>query len=271
MLPLPSSVGRMPLANPPQAPQPRGSPQPSRFFISIPLSGQFCLCKSLGMHGNASIPTEISQGWYKGTSLWPLCAQGWHPLMVCHPCHGRNRGHPLSAIRELAPGWERTWQPWPLSPVYSSPGDVTRAGGKETAAPTAACRTGHWTWSHWAGGDKDRQIQLRFCQHCCHGETQLQQQHRVPTCPLSSLASKRAMTQLQHLLPTVGSPCHCGLLVPLAVLCEHCPAGYYHRKSCNTTANLPAQPCYKSGSGGSAVRQSLPVRAPAPNVLLPHT
>lgn len=99
----------------------------------------------------------------------------------------------------------------------------------------------------------------------------------VPTCPLSSFATKCAMTQLQHLLPTpptpaaVGSLCHYGLLVPLAVLCECCPASYYHRKSCNTTANLPAQPCYKSGSGGSAVRQSLPVRAPAPNVLLPHT
>lgn len=130
-------------------------------------------------------------------------------------------------------------------------------------------------------GDKDRQIQPCPChhaghQHCCHGETQLQRQHRVPTCPLSSLASKCAMTQLQHLLPipsipsAVGSPCHCGLPVPLAALCECCPAGYYHRKSCNTTANLPAQPCYKSGSGGSAVRQSLPVRAPAPNVLPPH-
>lgn len=45
------------------------------------------------------------------------------------------------------------------------------------------------------------------------------------------------------------------------------PAGYHQRKSRNATANLPAQPCYKSGSGGSAVRQSLPLRAPAPNVL----
>lgn len=175
------------------------------------------------------------------------------------------------------------WQPWPLSPDDSSPGDVTqeqeaRRQQHHWHAPTAACRTSHWTWGHWAGGDKDRQIQPCPChhaghQHCCHGETQLQQQHRVPTCPFSSLASKCAMTQLQHLLPTpsaVGSPCHCGLPVPLAVLCECCPAGYYHRKSCNTTANLPAQPCYKSGSGGSAVRQSLPVRAPAPNVLPPH-
>lgn len=31
--------------------------------------------------------------------------------------------------------------------------------------------------------------------------------------------------------------------------------------------NLPTQPCYKSGSGGSAVRQSLLLRALAPNVL----
>lgn len=46
-------------------------------------------------------------------------------------------------------------------------------------------------------------------------DTQLQQQHRVPTCPLSSLASKCATTQLQQLLPTPPIPAAVGSPVPL--------------------------------------------------------
>lgn len=216
-----------------------------------------------GIHPHTEIPTATS-----------LCAQGWHPLMVCHPWHVRNRGNETTSP-ECHQGADTLAGRGPGSPGHcprndSSPGNVTRAGGKETAAPTAHAgqATGDGVIGLVGQGQADPAV---FLPPRCHGETQLQQQHRVPTCPLSSLVSNRAMTQLQHLLPTAGSPCHCGLPVPLAVLCERCPAGYYHRKSCNTTANLPAQPCYKSGSGGRAVRQSLPVRAPAPNVLLPHT
>lgn len=89
---------------------------------------------------------------------------------------------------------------------------------------------------------------------------------RVP--PPAPLVSKRCRDPA-----TAASPFHPirpggrGLPVPAAVPCARRLASYYHRKSRNAPANLPAQPCYKSGSGGSAVRQSLPLRAPAPNVL----
>lgn len=102
-------------------------------------------------------------------------------------------------------------------------------------------------------------------------EKQPRQQHgsvrpRVP--PPAPLVSK-----LRRDPATAASPFHPirpggrGLPVPAAVPCMRRLASYYHRKSRNAPANLPAQPCYKSGSGGSAVRQSLPLRAPAPNVL----
>lgn len=38
--------------------------------------------------------TEISQGWHKRTLL---CAQGWHPLTVCHPWCGRNGGNEITS------------------------------------------------------------------------------------------------------------------------------------------------------------------------------
>lgn len=133
---------------------------------------------------------------------------------------------------------------------------------------------------HGAGGDRDRQHPAISPSPCWAPASPLRGEATLAVTPLVprdratphalSIPSQPAATQPSYgsfSFPTPPAP------VAVASRCRRqrracCgPAGYYQRKSRNATANLPAQPCYKSGSGGSAVRQSLPLRAPAPNVL----
>lgn len=52
---------------------------------------------------DTSIPTQrCPLGWSKGTLLWPLRAQGWHPLMVCDPWHGTDRGNETTECHQGA-------------------------------------------------------------------------------------------------------------------------------------------------------------------------
>lgn len=70
---------------------------PPGFLFPFHCQVSFASASPMGWHPIAipwaSMPTQRSQqGRYTGTLLWPPWAPGWHPLMDCHPWHGRNRG-----------------------------------------------------------------------------------------------------------------------------------------------------------------------------------
>lgn len=165
-----------------------GSPPPCGLFISIPFPGPFCLCKPLGTH-----PSPHRR--YTGTSLWPPCARGWHPLMVWHPGHGTNRGS-----QTTSPGCHQGADT-SAGRGCGSPGDVTQ--GQEARTRQHHCSVQDkpldmGSVGCWGQGQADPAVSLPPRWHCCHGETQLQRQHRVPKCPLQQMCHDPATASPSH-------------------------------------------------------------------------
>lgn len=228
-------------------------------FHSIPRS-----VLPLQTPGDASIPTQtvhrdlavatVCTGLAPSDGLAPWA---WHK-------QGKSNNIPWLPSGSWHLGWERMWQPWRCD---------TGAGGKDTAAPLqrAGQATGHGLLGLLGTRTgRSSRVPATTLALLPRGDTtpaatpcpQMPPHANVPR-PSYSISFPPQQPRVPR--ATVSSQCHWQCHASAAR-----PAITTGR-AVTLQQNLPAQPCYKSGSGGSAVRQSLPVRAPAPNVLLPHS